>query len=165
MHRVVATALLVVTSVAQIHATDLPSERQADIHARAASVMPFSVGDTLHVFEKTATGGVQTVTARTGHDDQVPMIRHHLRQISESFSARDFTQPAKLHGDQMPGLDDLRHAGADELTVAYREIEGGAEVVYSAYTPATRDALHRWFDAQLADHGQDSASQMHPAHQ
>lgn len=165
MDRVVAAALLMVASFAPLHAGDQRLDRQADIHARAASVMPFSVGDTLHVFEKTATGGVQTVTARPGHDDQVPMIRHHLRQISESFSARDFKQPAQLHGDQMPGLDELTHAKADELTLAYREIDGGAQIVYSAYTPATRDALHRWFDAQLADHGQDAASHVHPAHQ
>ena len=76
-------------------------------------------------------------------------------------AVRDFKLPAQLHGDQMPGLDELRRVGADELTVAYREIEGGAQIVYSAYTPATRDALHRWSDAQLADHGQDASSHMH----
>ena len=141
-----------------VAASDAPTDRQAEVRERGDSVMPFSVGDTLHAFEKTDQGGVQTVTARAGHTDQIPMIRRHLDQIAESFSTRDFSQPARIHGAQMSGLADLRRANPSELGVAYRDIDGGAQITYTTKVPRIRRAIHRWFDAQLADHGKDATA-------
>lgn len=140
---------------------DSLADRQAEVRTRGANVMPFSVGDTLHVFEKTEKGGRQMVTARPGHDEQIPMIRAHLRQIAKSFGDRDFSQPARIHGDDMPGLAELRGAGPAEITTAYQHTERGGMIFYAARTDALRDALHQWFDAQLADHGHDASDHEH----
>jgi hypothetical protein len=137
------------------------ADRQETVRERGGDVMPFALADTLHVFEKTVGGGVQRVEARAGHADQIPMIRQHLKTIAEQFNARDFSGPAHIHGDNMPGLAELEAAPKADLTVAYRDIDGGAEVTYSAATGALRDALHRWFDAQLNDHGHDAAGHHH----
>jgi hypothetical protein len=53
--------------------------------------------------------------------------------------------------------------------VEYRELPNGAEIVYSSGDPALIAAVHRWFDAQLAEHGPDampghSHGAMHPMH-
>jgi hypothetical protein len=135
--------------------------REDTVRSQGADVMPFHLADTVHVFEKTPVGGVQRVEAREGHADQVPMIRTHLRNIADQFAARDFSGPAHVHGDAMPGLAELRQAKPDALTVTYRDLDNGAEVTYVGTTPAIQDAIHRWFDAQLSDHGHDAMDHEH----
>ena len=133
-----------------------PQQRQDDVRARGADVMPFSLDATQHVFEKTAGGGTQRVLARADHQDQVAMIRAHLRGIAQAFTTRDFSGPTHIHGSRMPGLAELQSAPPDALSVTYRDIDNGGEVTYRASSAALRDAVHRWFDAQLADHGDDA---------
>ena len=82
-------------------------------------------------------------------------MRQHLIKISQEFAHRDFSKPAKIHGQDMPGLAELRKAKLGQLDDEYEEIENGAEITYSSEEPALTDAIHRWFDAQLADHGLD----------
>ncbi len=135
--------------------------RQAEVRERGGDVMPFSIADTLHVFDKTDDGGLQRVIARPGHAEQVPMIRAHLREIAEAFARRDFSGPERIHGADMPGLAELREAPAEALRIDYRDIDDGAEVTYHGRTPELIDALHRWFDAQLGDHGHDATTHAH----
>jgi len=144
------------TMTAAARAADPPSDRQAAVRERGAEVMSFSLGATQHVFTKTTDGGVQRVVARGDHAEQVDRIRSHLRAISDAFTQRDFSGPAHIHGEDMPGLAALKAAPRDDLTVAYHDIDDGAEITYRARTDAVRDAIHRWFDAQLADHGTDA---------
>lgn len=137
------------------------ADREAEVRARGADVMPFSLAATQHVFDPTADGGVQRVLARPGHPEQVAPIRDHLRSIAQRFSDRDFAGPSHIHGDAMPGLSELKAAGPDELQVAYRDLPDGAEVAYHATTPALVDAIHRWFAVQLSDHGHDAMTHHH----
>jgi hypothetical protein len=137
-------------------------DREAGVRQRGAEVMPFALAETLHVFEKTAGGGVQRVLARPGHADQIAPIREHLQTIAGQFETRDFSGPAHIHGDDMPGLAELQAAEKGDLTVTYRELDNGAEVTYAGSSDAMRLAIHRWFDAQLSDHGHDASS--HPHH-
>jgi len=121
--------------------------------------MPFSLDQTLHTFKKTDTGGVQQVRASNAAADQVTMIRSHLRYIEKSFSARDFSAPAHIHGADMPGMAEMKAAKPDELAVTYHDLNDGAELDYVSHSAAIIAAIHRWFDAQLADHGADATGQ------
>jgi hypothetical protein len=89
---------------------------------------------------------------------QVAMIRSHLSEIADSFARRDFAQPATIHGADMPGLAEMRASRPGELDVTYREIDDGAEIDYAAHTPELVVAVHRWFDAQVSDHGRDATT-------
>ena len=42
------------------------------------------------------------------------------------------------------------------MEIVYRELPGGAEIHYTGKDVATVDAIHKWFDAQLSDHGRDA---------
>jgi hypothetical protein len=42
-------------------------------------------------------------------------------------------------------------------------LDDGAELVYVSHSPAMVAAVHRWFDAQLADHGDDATTST-PSH-
>jgi len=133
--------------------TLLSAWRQADVAARGANVMPFDLNKTTHTFERVADGGVQTVTAHDPTDmEQIALIRAHLQEEAANFTRGDFSDPAQIHGEDMPGLAALR-AGAARIHVAYHELPDGARLTYRTDDPAVIHALHQWFDAQLTDHG------------
>jgi hypothetical protein len=145
-------------------------ERVEEVAKRGAEVMPFDLKQTQHVFTKTETGGVQQVLARDpANANQIGLIRQHLAKISGEFARGDFSDPARIHGEDMPGLAELRNARPEKLRVEYRELPNGAEIDYASDDPALIAAIHRWFDAQLAEHGPDAMpghphGAMHPMH-
>jgi hypothetical protein len=155
-------ALLAATSVFASESNPTLQERQADILQRGAEVMPFDLKETVHVFTKTRSGGIQQVLARNPADvGQIRLIRQHLRDIEQKFAKRDFSDPAAIHGEDMPGLAALRTAKPGQLSVRYRDIAGGAQLVYRASDPKLVKALHSWFNAQLSDHGSDAMEGHH----
>jgi hypothetical protein len=130
--------------------------RQEAVAERGAKVMPFSLDATTHVFDATATGGTQRVTADDRRDrEQIRLIREHLREEATSFQRGDFADPASIHGQNMPGLEELR-AGYERIEVRYRELPDGAAIDYRTTDPSLVAAVHDWFDAQLNDHGADA---------
>jgi len=142
--------------------------RQAEVAARGAQVMPFELAATSHVFTKNRNGGLQQVLVRNPKDkEQLRLVRSHLREIADRFQAGDFSAPAWIHGDAMPGLAQLRQARPGEIAVHYRELRDGARIRYATSNPALVQALHQWFDAQLSDHGADAREghAHHHAHQ
>ena len=127
--------------------------RIAEVAERGRAVMPFDLDKTTHVFEPAGHGGRQMVLAKDATDsEQIALIRTHLLSEAEKFRRGDFSDPAAIHGPQMPGLAELE-AGAARIDVQYTETLAGAQIVYTTDEPALVDALHRWFAAQIADHG------------
>jgi hypothetical protein len=110
---------------------------------------------TMHRFEKTPRGGVQTVTATDPTDTtQIELIQQHLAHERDLLAAGDFSDPMAIHGMDMPGISDRRRsAAAGRIRITYAERPNGARLTYSSNDADTVDALHVWFDAQLTDHG------------
>lgn len=149
-------AVLLVTGAASCATPNL-EQRQAEVAEAGRTVMPFDLDATTHVFEKLQDGGLQTVVVDVEDPDQVALIRAHLAEEAERFARGDFHDPAMIHGDDMAGLHALV-MGHDRLKVTYRDVEGGAEIRYATEDPRLVEAIHQWFDAQLADHGQHAQS-------
>ena len=129
------------------------STADAAMAAHAKQVMPFDLNRTRHTFTKTRNGGVQTVVvidASDGRDRD--LIRSHLRTEAENFRRGNYSDPAKIHGMDMPGVNELAQ-GAARVRVEFKEIAGGAQITYTAADPALIAALHAWFDRQTGDHG------------
>jgi hypothetical protein len=144
--------------------TQATAQRQAQVRENGAAVMPFDLDKTTHSFVDTDGGGVQTVVARDETDaEQVRLIREHMTTIAAEFSAGNFSDPAMIHGADMPGLKTLEQ-NASALSIVPAEVPGGAQLTYSSSDPIVVAALHDWFAAQLADHGADamSGSMDHP---
>ncbi|MFC5500161.1 aspartate carbamoyltransferase [Caenimonas terrae] len=138
------------------------ASRQADVARRGGDVMPFSLAATTHVFTRTADGGVQRVVAKHADDrQQVRLVRQHLSELRTQFLHGDFSGPAHIHGDEMPGLAELKAAGPGQIAVDYREVAAGAELRYRTSDPKLVMALHQWFEAQLSDHGADAMAGHH----
>lgn len=126
-------------------------------------VMPFDLNLTLHVFSKIDKGGVQQVITKDPENKtQIILIREHLNKIASDFKQANFSDPEKIHGKDMPGLEALRTAEPGAITIQYREIADGAEITYTSDKPELIIAIHQWFDAQLRDH--DRHATMHRMH-
>ena len=82
--------------------------RQAHVAARGEHVMPFNLEETTHIFQPLPEGGLQTVIADSPTDtQQISLIQTHLQSEANKFSSGDFSDPAAIHGDAMPGLSTL----------------------------------------------------------
>ena len=159
--RFITSAMLtVVLLTAPSYALEKASEsRQQEIERRGAQVMPFSMERTLHIFTKTENGGIQQVVVKDPSDArQITLIREHLSKISKEFAQGNFSDPASIHGKDMPGLPELEKARPGQLKIEYKEIPTGGQIAYSSVNPEMIDAIHRWFDAQLADHAGHAVS-------
>lgn len=131
--------------------------RQEAVAKRGIDVMPFDLKSTTHIFTKNSMGGIQQVVVKNASDaTQIGLIREHLKKIAAQFSKGDFSDPARIHGRAMPGLAELKAAQPDEIKIQYRKLKAGAEIIYMTQNPKLVVALHKWFDAQLADHGNDA---------
>jgi hypothetical protein len=150
---VLAATLLIVAVIAGNDAAK--RSWQHEVAERGASVMPFDLDRTKHVFTNLASGGEQTVTAiDAGDATQIRLIREHLLQEAAKFRAGDFDDPAAIHGEKMPGLAELRRgAKAGRITVTYAELADGARLRYTSTDPTLVDGIHSWFAAQTRDHG------------
>ena len=128
--------------------------RHVHIAEKGGIVMPFNLDETTHLFQKTGNGGLQRVTAGNSSDTaQINLIRAHLRDESQNFRRGDFSSPAQIHGHAMPGLSELieKH---NQIDIRYTALSDGGQILYTTGNPALIDAIHRWFDAQLSDHGE-----------
>jgi hypothetical protein len=144
-----------------VHAAD--TQRQAEVARLGADVMPFSLSATTHVFTKTADGGTQRVVAKNANDaKQVALVRTHLHAIRAEFLEGDFSGPSHIHGEDMPGLAQLKAAKPGQVAIAYKDVKGGAELRYRTSDAKLVSALHDWFEAQLSDHGADAMAGHHP---
>lgn len=129
-----------------------PNMREIDVEKRGEAVMPFDLYRTLHRFSASMNGGTQTVISKDRDPVQARLIRNHLRSEQARFARGDFSSPATIHGSEMPGLSEL--AGASGmLSVRYEEVADGAQLIFETADPTVVVAVHRWFEAQVKDHG------------
>ncbi len=132
---------------------------QEHVHSMSHSVMPFAMSKTVHIFKMTEFGGVQSVLARDPTEkEQIALVRQHLKEEAERFAHGDYGDPAKLHGSGMPGLKELQ-AGAAKIKVSYAALPAGAEIRFETRDIHLLTAVHRWFGAQLSEHGADAKAE------
>ncbi|WP_250478244.1 aspartate carbamoyltransferase [Caballeronia sp. INML1] len=132
-------------------------QRQSEVAQRGAEVMPFSLGATTHIFSKTSDGGTQRVVAKNPADKtQVRLIREHLRSIGEQFRNGDFSAPSQIHGDDMPGLAQLKAAKPGQISMDYKDVRAGGQLTFRTRDTTLVVALHEWYGAQLSDHDPDA---------
>jgi len=154
MWKYVTFPLIMLLIAGSVAASEKATESRLDeVQRRGLQVMPFSLEQTIHVFTKTGEGGLQQVITKENADaGQVGLIREHLAKISRQFAQGDFSDPAKIHGEDMPGLAALGAAKPGQIKIEYEDLENGGQIVYSADDPGLIEAIHQCFEAQLKDH-------------
>jgi hypothetical protein len=132
------------------------TKRQAMVHEMGGQVMPFDLRKTQHIFEMTERGGIQDVIIRNSADkDQIPLIQQHLHHEAMRFREGDFSDPMALHGAAMPGIKELSQ-GAARIKIDYSPLPNGGRITFETSDMHLVTAIHRWFGAQLSDHGADA---------
>ena len=132
---------------------------QQHVHSMGHTVMPFDLNKTMHIFRMTESGGVQSVVIKDAQDkDELGPIRQHLQHEAEAFQRGDYADPTSLHGTVMPGVSELARHHA-EITVSYSELPLGAALTFRTRDQDLVTAIHRWFGAQLSEHGADARSE------
>ena len=69
-----------------------------------------------------------------------------LQHEAERFQHGDYSDPAMLHGADMPSLEDLEK-GASRIKVSYAALPSGAEIMFETTDLHLLTAVHRWFGA------------------
>lgn len=155
--QLVATSIAVVLLISCGNA--IAQTQQQHVHDMSHGVMPFDVGKTVHIFKMMESGGVEQVIAKDKtYADQVVLIQRHLRKEADRFQRGDYSDPATLHGASMPGLGDLQ-LGARRVKVSYADLSDGAQITFKTSDPHLLTAIHRWFGAQLSEHGADAKAE------
>lgn len=148
-------AILMLSSGSMVFA-QTPQER---VHGMSHNVMPFDIAKTIHIFKMTESGGIEQVLVRDPRDtDQIALIRRHLEHEAGKFQRGDYSEPAKLHGSDMPGLKELEE-NASQIRVSYSELSRGAQITFKTKDLRSLTAIHRWFGAQLSEHGADARAE------
>lgn len=159
----VITLALISTNVLAVEPTS--EARLDEVVARGVHVMPFDLEKTLHIFNKVENGGVQQVIVKDKNDTtQIALIREHLSKIAREFNAGDFSNPVKIHGENMAGLPAMRTAEKGSLSIVYKELSDGAQIDYTSEKADLINAIHQFFDAQLSDHARHAVSGHHMNH-
>lgn len=147
-------------AVAPALADSTASERAAMVERGSTEVMPFDLNRTMHMFEPTPDGGLQTVMVHDGDPRQIALVRAHLRKEAAAFARGDFSDPARIHGMTMPGLSQLR-SGASRISVRYLRTTNGASISYKTSDLQLVAAVNGWFAAQVKDHGPHAMMMTH----
>lgn len=71
------------------------------------------------------------------------------------FQNGNFSDPITLHGETMPGVSELSK-NATEIIIEYGELPKGAQIGFQTDDIHLITEIHRWFGAQLSDHGSDA---------
>lgn len=127
--------------------------RQEEVAQRGTQVMPFDLERTTHTFTDLPTGGREVVVSDDGDAEQIALIRLHLEKEARRFASGDFSDPARIHGEDMPGLATLK-GGAGSIEFRYEELPDGAAIDYRTSDPVLVATLHEWFAGQRGDHGE-----------
>lgn len=123
----------------------------AALQVRGQRAMGVDQYTSTHLFDALPDGG--RIELQRGEDDPagVAEIRRHLQQIARAFAAGDFSTPAFVHGQPVPGTAVLA-AKRDLITYTYRELPHGGEVRITTGDPEAIEAIREFMAFQRQDH-------------
>ena len=149
----VLTACLLGAGLATTAARAQDHQHNDALNERGKRFMGFDQEATTHHFVVTKDGGRVEVTAKDPADaSSISQIRQHLRHIAHLFGEGDFSTPALVHDQKVPGVAAMKAAGK-AITYTFEEIDRGGHVRIAATTPAAVAAVHEFLRFQIKDHG------------
>lgn len=79
-------------------------------------------------------------------------VRAHLKEIARSFSAGDFSMPARIHDQVPPGVEGMT-ARRGAIHYTFSETPRGGTVTIATADAAAIAAVHDFLRFQISDHG------------
>jgi hypothetical protein len=145
---------------AHAHSTAPEDSAFRAMQARGQDVMGVDQYTSVHRFEAVADGG--RIVLQRDRDDSVGVatIRAHLRSIARAFSAGDFTAPAIVHVDAVPGVATMRARRA-AIHYAVTNLPRGAALRLRSTEPEAISAIHRFLAYQRKAHRTEAGAPHH----
>lgn len=133
-------------------ATSAAQDHHAATTARGEHAMGFDQAATAHHFYLYEDGGAIEVTVRDRSDKKsLEAIRTHLPQIVQQFAKGDFSTPAFVHDQDVPGVADMTRL-RDRIGYVYDDIRDGGRIRITTRHARARSAVHEFLRFQIQDH-------------
>jgi hypothetical protein len=104
-----------------------------------------------HKFDAFKTGGRIELLRDTDDSAGVAQIRKHIRKIARAFKSGDFTTPAMVHMQTVPGTAVMR-TKRGVITYEPRNLPRGAELLIRTSDPDALRAIHEFMAFQRGEH-------------
>lgn len=125
----------------------------AALQERGANPLAMGVDQdaSTHRFDVLPDGGRIELQYNTAEAAEIGRIREHLQEIARAFAAGDFTTPAFVHMQEVPGTDVLA-AKRDVVAWEYAELPRGGEVRITTTDAEALAAIRQFIEFQRSDH-------------
>lgn len=148
--------LALIAGVAPTWATAQSSAPTADpdfeaLQRRGAMGMGVDQYASTHVFDALPDGG--RIEYQHDRDDAegIEQIRRHLQEIQAAFESGDFSTPAFVHAQEVPGTDVMAARG-EHIEYVYQDLPRGGELRLITDDPEALEAIRSFMDFQRSDH-------------
>ena len=135
----------------------------AALQARGHRAMGVDQYTSTHLFDALPDGGRIELQRDADDPDGIAEIRRHLQEIVRAFASGDFSTPAFVHAEPVPGSA-VMAAKRDVIRYSYRDLPRGGEVSIVTSDPEALAAIREFMAFQRQDHragGTDSAGTEH----
>jgi hypothetical protein len=123
----------------------------AGMQARGKTVMGVDQYASVHHFDSLPDGGRIELQASGDDTAAVRAIRRHLRGIAHAFAGGDFSSPALVHAQQVPGAR-VMAARRRWLRYTYGDVPRGGAVRIVTRDSSALAAVHEFLAFQRREH-------------
>ena len=133
------------------HAAAGSDSAHAAMQERGRKAMGVDQNTSTHRFDALEHGGRIELQRDVDDPAGVTQIREHLQTIAAAFKSGDFSAPAFVHMQQVPGAD-VMAARRNVITYTFSELPRGGELRITTRDPAALEAIHAFLSFQRSDH-------------
>jgi hypothetical protein len=153
--------LLVALLAAGTSAAVAQDTSYAGMQRRGQQAMGVDQYTSVHKFDSFPDGG--RIELQRDRDDSagVAMIRAHIRAIAAAFRSGDFSTPAFVHMQMVPGTK-VMAAKRSLITYEVHDLKRGAELRVRTRDAAAVAAIHDFMAFQRGEHHAGGKSGEHP---
>jgi len=123
----------------------------AALQARGEAGMGVDQYASTHLFDALPDGGRIEFQYDSDDPQGIEAIRSHLREIETAFKAGDFSTPAFVHAQNVPGTD-VMAARREQIDYRYQDLPRGGQLRVTASDPEALQAIHEFMAFQRDDH-------------
>lgn len=123
----------------------------AAMQERGKHAMGVDQYTSVHKFDALPTGGRIELVRDSDDSAEVAQIRAHIREIARAFKSGDFSTPAFVHMQTVPGTTVMSDKRA-VISYEPRDVPRGAELVIRTTDPEALRAIHEFMAFQRGDH-------------
>jgi hypothetical protein len=123
----------------------------AALQKRGMQAMGVDQYTSTHQFDALPDGGRIELQRDVDDTAGVAQIQRHLREITKAFAAGDFSTPAFVHMQDVPGTK-VMAAKRGVISYTYRDLPRGGEVRIVTTDPQALEAIREFMAFQRLDH-------------